>query len=286
MYLYGVVAVLMIMFFVVLNNNKKKLKISARNANTKAWAIREFVQQPQDQGKPNRFLRITNRFEIYDQIQIPADHTAYLYYNPSRMHNGYPGFGEPTVIKSQGDDKHDVTFTHFDIYRTNPAVTQVAVEHKDNTCNRMRLAAHRLPWPQDCLPTDLQDQCGYKTRGYKTGNYRGLPTECNEVVGNTVDSDGHGVFENPIYDIYNDGLVEPTWKYPMSAPLFLTDTTTGEQTVSMTRKGGQECEKVYMCPLDSEERYSEFKSDILQVQNFDDFLSKYDCVYHNMNNCQ
>lgn len=186
------------------------------------------------------------------EIKVHEGYTAYLFHMPHDKYDDYPNYEPPVVYTSTDSESvHSGNFTHFAL-RDHPNATYVG---SDVRCNRMRLAVENREWPADCIPDYLRDthDCGYTRKGYKIGNYRGIPTECNRTVGNTWD--GTGVYADPVYGVrWGSQLGSPVLKYPMTIPIFLAD---GQLS---TERQEAECEHVYVCKVDTQEEHDRFRA--------------------------
>lgn len=230
---------------------------------------------------------LQNKFAVYHKLRAPKGFTVYLFYQPYKDFNGYPSFDQGTQYKSTSDKKTftDFEFTHFSIFKTNPEVEGYDIRNPDTRCNRMRLAVEREPWPSDCLPQELQDRCGYPYLGYRVGSYQGLPTACNNAVGNVLDHQGNGVYANPIADIRSNNP-NPEWRYPMYAPLFVTTEAEGNYVTPQRRShSADDCERVWLCNINSKTELDAFQADVKSVgdgeTDFQTVKNRYKCQMHN-----
>lgn len=193
----------------------------------------------------------------YNEVKLTAGYSVYLFHSLYVRHEKYPGYGRAVLYRSTDSNHIRVTtpFTHFAIYQTSDEILSPTYdydeEHRgDVHCNPLRLAAEKKVWPKDCLPEEFGDDCGFQGYGVKMGNYRGLPTECNQLVGDTLDADGVGVYSDPISTIYSNQS-NPASRFPLDVPVFVS-VFADSSLLSTTRAISNpetECEYVFKCKV-------------------------------------
>lgn len=232
-----------------------------------SWVEREFVVPSSTTSSANDDAVVpvdsANAHRTYDAIRVAPGTVVRLYHKTTRDFRNWP---RPTVVRTVEARETTVevdtpAFTHLRLVTT----TADEDEPTEDVCNPMRIATTERVWPEACLPQGLRDpnECGVDAYGHKVGNYLGLPTRCNEHVGDTLDANGFGVFRDPVRDLLayaqNPTPDYESFRYPLTVPVFVnrmagSDDRDGERPqykVSRVRVPEAACERTYWCAAPS-----------------------------------
>lgn len=252
-----------------------------------AWVEREFVVPSSPANDDVVPVDSANAHWTYDAIRVASGTTVRLYHKTTRDFRNWP---LPTVVRTVEARETTVevetpVFTHLRMVTDGEDG-----EPTEDVCNPMRIATVERVWPEACLPEGLRDsnRCGVDAYGHKVGNYFGLPTRCNEHVGDTLDANGFGVFRDPVRDLLtyaqNPAPDYESFRYPLTVPVFVNRVVDDpneelpQYRVSRVRVPEAACERTYWCAAPNARALREMLENIRDGREIDTLLET--CTPH------